>query len=165
MTGHLRTRSGKYPNLAYQFQCCTSFILDSSFGICHRSTSIDRVWFHTHYTNLLHLKLESHRLVHLTQTLENNLITTFTNHSKPDPLDLATSPIPSNPTIQKYPCRIPQHHKTYFQKVAHTATSTHPAYTKYTQICHYHTPTLLKQMHKQHPDAPTQVSPHRKPDH
>jgi hypothetical protein len=160
MIRHPRIRSGKYSNPTHHFQWCISFTFVSTLEICYRSASLDGAWSHTYYTNLLSLKLESHRHVNLTKTLEGNSIAIPTNYSKPDSSYPTTSSVPPNITTQSH---TPQYFKIYLQKVAHTATSIPSAYTKHTQACQNYTPTLSKKLRKQHPNAPTQTTPNSRP--
>jgi hypothetical protein len=159
MFEHTRTRSGKYPNHAHQFKCCNSFISDSSLVICYRFVLLDRAWPHMYPTTLLSLKPESYRQVNLAQTLERNRTATSKNQSKPDPSQPTTSTKPSKL------CSTPQHLKKYLQKVAQTITPSSPAYTEHIQNWQYHTPTLPKHSHKQHPSTPTQTNLHSEPTH
>jgi hypothetical protein len=165
MIEHPRTRSGKYSNRAHQFQCCNSFISDSSLVICYRFVLLDRAWPHMYHTTPLSLKLESYRQVNLAQTLERNHTATSKNQSKPDSSYSTTSTKPSKTTTQKHPYSTLQHLKKYLQKVAQTITPSPSAYIEYIQNWQYHIPTLPKHSHKQHPSTPTQTNLYSEPTH
>jgi hypothetical protein len=110
-------------------------------------------------TTPLSLKPESYRQVNLAQTLERNHTANSKNQSKPEPSQPTTSTKPSKPRST------PQHLKKYLQKVAQTITPSPPAYIEHIQNWQYHTPTLPKHSHKQHPSNPIQTNMHSEPDH